>query len=191
MNVNTLWYAGRGTGLVALLLLTLAVVGGIAARSGRPALGLPRFAVSILHRNVSLMAICFVGVHVFTLLFDRYAHLNWWDLFVPFVAHVNVFWYGLGTIGFDLMLAVVVTSLLRHRIGVRTWRLVHWSAYVAWPVGVAHTLGSGTDAGSGWLLAFTVVCVVAVVGAVFWRGALDFEEFSETGAAVDDWDRRG
>ena len=62
---------------------------------------------------------------------------------VPFVSPYEPFWLGLGAVSVDLMLALIVTSLLRARIGRRTWRAVHWLAYLSWPVAFAHSIGSG------------------------------------------------
>ena len=173
---DALWYLGRGTGVVSLVLLTLVVGLGIATRSGRPLPGLPRFAVTALHRNASLLAVVFVVVHALTLLFDPYAQLDVLALVVPFTAAAQPFWYGLGALALDLLLALVVTSLLRGRIGPRVWRAIHWAAYAAWPIALAHGLGSGTDAGTGWMLTITGICVAAVLGAVGWRLSERFAE---------------
>jgi hypothetical protein len=78
-------------------------------------------------------------------------------------------WLGLGTVAFDLLLALVATSLLRARIGLRGWRAVHWLAYVSWPVALVHGLGTGTDAKSGWLLVLSAVCTLAVATAIVLR----------------------
>jgi methionine sulfoxide reductase heme-binding subunit len=167
--IDALWCLGRGTGVVSLVLLTLVVALGIATRSGRPLLGLPRFAVTAVHRSASVLAVVFLLVHVVTLLFDPYAQLDVLALVVPFTAAAEPFWFGLGALAFDLVLALVATSLLRHRIGPRIWRGVHWAAYAAWSISLAHGLGSGTDAGTGWMLAITGACVAAVLGALVWR----------------------
>jgi sulfoxide reductase heme-binding subunit YedZ len=180
LTVNTLWYVGRGSGLVDLVLLTVVLVLGIANRSGRPVAGLPRFAVAVLHRNASLLAVAFLVLHVVTLWLDPFAQLHVYDLAVPFIAGYRPLWMGLGTVALDLMVALVVTSLLRHRMSLGSWRLIHWAAYAAWPFAVAHTLGTGTDAGSAWLLGTSIVCIVAVGGAVAWRFA---PGFTETGPA--------
>jgi methionine sulfoxide reductase heme-binding subunit len=166
---DALWYLGRGTGVVSLGLLTVVVALGIATRSGRPLLGLPRFAVTAVHRSASLLAVLFLGVHVGTLLFDPYAQLDLLALVVPFTAGAEPFWYGLGALALDLVLALVVTSLLRHRVGPRVWRGIHWAAYAAWPIALAHGLGSGTDAATGWMLTITGACVAAVLAALAWR----------------------
>jgi sulfoxide reductase heme-binding subunit YedZ len=166
---NALWYLGRGTGVVALLLLTLVVALGIATRSARPMGGLPRFAVGTLHRNASLLAVSLLGIHVTTMLADPYAQLRLVDLVVPFAGRYRPLWLGLGTVGFDLIVALIATSLLRRRLGQRAWRAVHWLAYLCWPVAVLHSLGTGSDAGALWLRAIVAVCVGSVTGCLCWR----------------------
>ena len=171
---NALWYVGRGTGVVSLVLLTVVMVLGIGSRSGRPAFGLPRFGVVALHRTASMVAVTFLVIHVVTLLLDPEAELKLVDVVLPFDATYRPLWMGLGTVGLDLMAAVFVTSLLRQRIGVRVWRAVHWLAYLSWPVAIAHTVGSGTDRSTWWLLGLTGICVAAVLAAGFWRLGDDF-----------------
>jgi sulfoxide reductase heme-binding subunit YedZ len=165
------WYLTRGTGTVALLLLTiglvLGVMGPVRFRTSR----LPRFAVSGLHRNVTLLALAFVVVHVVTTIADGYAPIRVRDAFVPFVSPYRPLWLGLGTVAFDLLLALVATSLLRKRLGQGAWRAVHWLAYASWPVALLHSLGSGSDARSSWLVSLAVACTLAVVASVIWRVA--------------------
>jgi methionine sulfoxide reductase heme-binding subunit len=171
---NALWYTARGTGVVSLLLLTTVVMLGIGSRSGRPVFGLPRFAVSIVHRDASLIATVLIAIHVTTLLTDPYAHLRLVDLVVPFDAAYRPAWVGLGTTALDLVIAIVVTSLARRRIGVRGWRAIHWIAYALWPIAWLHGIGSGTDRGSGWYLALAIAASVAVLAAVAWRLSAGF-----------------
>jgi methionine sulfoxide reductase heme-binding subunit len=173
---DSLWYLARGSGAVSLVLLTAVVALGIASRSGRPAFGLPRFAVGAVHRNAGLLSVVLLGIHVTTLLADPYAQLRLVDLVLPFAGAYRPVWLGLGTLGLDLIVALVATSLLRHRLGVRAWRAVHWLAYAAWPVAFLHGLGTGTDAESGWMLAIDAVCLAAVVAAVGWRLTAGFAE---------------
>ncbi|HYQ63053.1 ferric reductase-like transmembrane domain-containing protein [Actinophytocola sp.] len=176
MSTDTLWYLGRGSGVVTLVLFTASVILGIGTRSGRPAPWLPRFAVTALHRYTSLLATVFLVLHVVLLLFDPYAQLDVVDTVFPFLAGFAPVWVGLGTLALDLLLALVVTSLLRHRLGYRTWRAIHWSAYAAWPVALVHALGAGTDAGTAWFLVLAGVCAVAVAGALSWRLSTGFTE---------------
>jgi sulfoxide reductase heme-binding subunit YedZ len=184
VTANTLWYLGRGTGVVTLLLLTVSTVLGIGTRSGRPAPWLPRFAVAALHRNTSLLATVFLVLHVVLLLFDPYAQLDVLDTVFPFLAGYAPFWVGLGTLTLDLVAALVITSLLRHRIGHRTWRAIHWTAYASWPIALVHALGSGTDAGTAWFLILAGACSVAVAGAAFWRLSANFAEHNRRTATA-------
>jgi sulfoxide reductase heme-binding subunit YedZ len=166
---DALWYTARGTGVMSLLLLTIVVVLGIGARAGRPVFGLPRFAVSLVHRNASLLASVLIVIHVTTLLTDPYAHLKLLDLVVPFDAAYRPAWVGLGTTALDLVAAIGITSVLRRRLGARTWRAVHWFAYAMWPIAWLHGIGSGTDRGSGWYLALAIAAALVVAAAVAWR----------------------
>ncbi len=171
-----LWYLGRGTGVVALVMFTVTVVLGIVNRSGRAASWLPRFAVTDLHRTAALTGTTLVGIHVGTLLFDPYAQLRLVDLVLPFGGAYRPLWLGLGTTALDLLVAVVVTSLLRHRIGPRLFRAVHWATYALWPVALLHGLGTGTDAATAWFRGVALTCVLAVTGALLWRTSASFAE---------------
>lgn len=181
---EALWALGRGAGVVLLVLMSVTMVLGLLTRSGRPALGLPRFAVTLVHRNASLLAVVFLVVHIGSLYFDPYAQLSIIDAVVPFFGAYQPFWLGLGTLALDLTAAVVVTSLLRALIGLRTWRAVHWGSYALWPLAVAHGLGNGTDAGSAWFLVVVACCVVPVVAATCWRLSAGFTEHAGRRSAI-------
>jgi len=169
MSTDALWYFGRGTGVSALVLFTLVMVLGLLVRSGWSAPAMPRFVVSAVHRTTSLTAVGLLAVHVVTLLFDPYAQLRLVDAVVPFLGAYRPLWQGLGTLALDLVVLLVASSLLRDRLGRRTWRTLHWAAYLCWPAAVAHAIGNGTDGTNGWMLALTGACVVAVGGALTLR----------------------
>lgn len=176
---DALWYFARGSGVVSLALLTVVVALGVGARSGRTAFGLPRFAVNLLHRNAALLAAVFLAGHALALYFDPYAQLRYFDLVFPFVGNYRPLWQGLGTLGLDLMAAIMVTSLLRQRIGARAWRAVHWLAYLCWPAALLHGLGTGSDRGTWWLWATSMTCVAVVLAAVAWRLTPRFSRFPQ------------
>lgn len=168
-STTTLWYVTRGSGVVALVLLTGAVLGGVlSSLRVRTALW-PRFAVGTLHRNLSLLAVVFLVLHVVTTIADGYAPIGLKDAFIPFVSPYRPVWLGLGAVACDLLLALVVTSYLRRLIGARMWRGVHWLAYACWPVAVVHSLGTGSDARTGWLVVAGGVCLALVALAAAGR----------------------
>jgi sulfoxide reductase heme-binding subunit YedZ len=166
VNAETLWYLARGSGAVSLIMLTVVVALGIGTRSGHSFAGMPRLAVASVHRSAALLAVVFLVVHVTTLMFDPYAQLELLDLVLPFTSSYRPLWVGLGALGLDLMIAIVVTSLLRERIGHRVWKAVHWLAYALWPVALAHGIGSGSDRSAFWMLAVDTACVLTVIGVL-------------------------
>lgn len=165
MSSEALWYFSRGTGLVALLGLTCTMLLGVRSVSRVSSPRWPRFVTQGLHRNLALLTMTMLGLHIVTVVVDTYVSIGWADAVVPFRAGYHPVWVGLGTVAGDLMLALVVTSLLRLRLGYRTWRAVHWAAYAVWPVSVAHGLGVGSDSGIAWAQILTWSCVAAVVVA--------------------------
>jgi Ferric reductase like transmembrane component len=167
--MTALWYLTRGTGVVSLVLLTCVVVLGVTAALRVSSERWPRFLVAALHRNLTLLALAFLGVHIATTVADSYAPVSLQDAVVPFVSAYRPVWVGLGAVAFDLLLALVVTSLLRARVGARLWRALHWLACVSWPVALLHGLGTGSDARTAWMMVLTGVCIGAVALAVVWR----------------------
>ena len=147
---NPLWYTTRSTGVVAFVLLTLSFAFGLAAtKRALASRHWPRVATQALHRNISLLAVAFMLVHIVTTLADSYVHVAWWAWVVPFSSGYRTLWTACGTIAFDLVVVLVLTSLVRDRMSARVWRGVHWASYAAWPFAFLHFLGTGTDAAHG------------------------------------------
>jgi hypothetical protein len=164
-----IWYLMRGTGFVTLLLFTLTVVGGIVnvKRYARP--GWPRLVTALLHRNVALLSVVFLAIHILTAELDSYVKIGWLAAVVPFRSGWKPLWVGLGTLAVDCLLAIVVTSLIRGRLSHRVWRAVHWLAYVSWPLAVAHGFSSGSDSATSWARALYVLSIGVVALSVGWR----------------------
>jgi methionine sulfoxide reductase heme-binding subunit len=161
-----LWFVNRGTGVVLLALMTLAVILGMWSTTGRAGRGVPRFVVQSLHRTVSLVSAALLVVHVGSAVLDSFVTIRVVDAFVPFIGLYKPVWLGLGTLALDLIAVTIITSLLRHRMNERLWRWLHLASYFAWGVSVAHGLGIGTDALAPWSWWVTVGCAVGV--AVAW-----------------------
>ena len=178
MSSEALWALGRGNGIVALAFMTLSVALGVASRSGRPLFALPRFGIAAVHRFVALAATLLVMLHMGLLLLDPYAKLRIIDFVVPFLGAYRPLWQGLGTVAFDLLIVVIITSLLRDRLGLRVFRVVHWATYLLWPISLAHALGNGTDTGRVWFQAFAGGCALVVAVVVVWRLRSGFAEYS-------------
>jgi sulfoxide reductase heme-binding subunit YedZ len=168
LTAPAVWYLMRATGIVSLLLLTLTVALGIGT-SQRTRLAGSRAVTAGLHRNASLLAVVFLGVHVLTSVVDPDAAVGLLAVVVPFAAAARPLWVGLGALSLELFAAVIATSLLRRHLSRRTWRGVHWAAYAAWPLALLHGFGMGSDTATVWMTAVNLACIAAVGGAVTYR----------------------
>jgi predicted ferric reductase len=166
---NWIWYFGRATGFVTLVLITAIIVLGVAGHMRVVSERWPRFVIGTLHRDLALMALLVLGVHIVASLLDTYVKIPLIAAVVPFTSNYQPFWVGLGALGLDIMLAVIVTSLLRRHIGLRVWKAIHWLNYALWPIAIAHSLGIGSDEASAWGVGLTIACCIVVAGAVVAR----------------------
>ncbi len=166
---SPLWYATRAGGTISLLLLTCTVALGVGTGSRYTPARTARFETGALHRNLSLLTLVFLALHVATAVCDTFVHLGLPALLVPFLSSYRPLWVGLGTVALDLLTAVALTSAVRLRIGRRAWKTVHMAAYAAWPVAVFHALGTGTDTRSPLQLVVYGVCIAVMAAAVGHR----------------------
>lgn len=168
-SVQDLWFLSRGSGLILLALFSLVVVLGVATRTGSSPARWPRFAVAELHRTFSLFAVALLGLHVATAILDPFVSIGWSATVLPFVSPYRTLAIGLGTLAIDLGAAVLLTSLVRKRLGFRAWRVVHWLAYLAWPVAFVHSIRAGNDLGVWWVALLEWGSAAAVATAVLAR----------------------
>jgi methionine sulfoxide reductase heme-binding subunit len=171
--VLQLWFVSRALGAVALLLLSLVIVLGILHNTSvvkNAELGLPRFVLVALHRNLSLLTVVFVALHVVTVIVTDYVHLRVIDVFVPGIAPFNPIAAALGTVATDLLLAIIVTSVLRQRISRRIWFWVHWTSYLCWPVAVVHAVLNVIPRGTTWwTLSIPLLSMIGILVALVYR----------------------
>jgi methionine sulfoxide reductase heme-binding subunit len=135
-----LWLVSRGSGLVLLVVLSAVMVLGVSTRTGATSRRWPRFAVAELHRTLSLFAVALLALHVTTAILDPYVSIGWAATALPFLSGYETLAIGAGTLAVDLAAAVLITSLLRRRLGLRTWRAIHYLAYLAWPIAFVHAI---------------------------------------------------
>ena len=171
MSSHTLWFATRGSGVVSLLLLTAIVVLGVAGATRWRSTRWPRFVVAGLHRNLRLLALVFIAIHVITTVADGYAPISLLSAVLPFTSAVSAHLARSRRRRARPPARADRHEPLAARIGYRPWRALHWLAYASWPVALVHGLGTGTDARVAWMQIVTVACVACVVAAVLWRVA--------------------
>jgi sulfoxide reductase heme-binding subunit YedZ len=163
------WYTSRATGFVALILFTLVVSLGtfVANRIGGTIVG--RFELNELHRSVSIVAVIFLAIHIVSTVVDSYVPTGWISVLVPMTSAYKRLPVAIGTVAFDLILAVWISSLLKVRISNSSWRFIHWFSWLAFVSAIVHTLLIGTDSRSGVGLILVIVCAGVVLLAAIWR----------------------
>ena len=154
---------------MSLTLLTISVALGIIIVRRDRFPRVPRFVFEAIHRSASLLAVTFLVIHIATTLLDGFAPISLLDVVLPLHSSYRPVWLGLGAAAFDLLMAVTITSLVRGRLGYRSWRATHWLAYASWPVALVHGFGTGSDARTHWMLVLTGGCVVMMIVAVAAR----------------------
>lgn len=157
------WLASRASGIVALALITTAVLLGLFMSSNvlrRP--GLKRTLLKV-HEQIALTALVAIGAHGVLLLGDVWLRPGISGIAIPFTIAYRPLWVGFGILGGYLALVLGPSYYLRRRIGGKRWRLIHRATVVVFALAIAHSLGSGTDGASLWFRSFAAAGVTAVV----------------------------
>jgi sulfoxide reductase heme-binding subunit YedZ len=166
---QVLWFATRGAGIVSLLMLTASAALGLVTVTRFQVAGWPRFFNYEMHRYVSLLSVAFLATHIVAAVLDPFTKLGLAAVIVPLASSYRPVPIALGVIALYLFVALIATSILGRRISGNTWRIVHWSSYLMWPLALAHGITSGSDAAAPWMLAVDAVCIAVASGALAWR----------------------
>jgi methionine sulfoxide reductase heme-binding subunit len=157
------------SGLVAYALVTAVVCLGLVLSSRPSWRRWPRFALEDVHRFAGILAGVFVALHVLTIAINSYVPFSVVQLLVPFTAGYRPFWTALGDVGFELLLAVALSTRWRRRLGHRAWRRLHYLAFPAWAAATFHGLGAGTDSTNGLVFLLYIGAMALVAALVAWR----------------------
>jgi len=152
------WITSRAAGIAALVLSSLSVCIGL-LMGGRILKG-RQLDLRVTHEALSLATLVALVVHGLTLLGDGYLNPSLGDIAIPFLSGYKTLWTSTGIVAFWALLLLGLSYYARSRIGARRWRKLHRFTALAWILGIAHSLGEGTDAGQAWFLAMTALVVV-------------------------------
>ncbi len=161
------WITSRAAGIAALILSSLAVSAGL-LMGGRFA-NSRKGELRVTHEALSLATLAALLVHGLALLGDSFVKLSLADVSLPFVSAYKTLWTSAGIVAFWALALLGLSYYARARIGVARWRRLHRFTALAWALGIAHSLGEGTDAGQTWFLAMTAVAVVPALALLAFR----------------------
>jgi sulfoxide reductase heme-binding subunit YedZ len=157
------WLVSRASGIVALVLISVSVLIGLAMAT--KVLRGPRLkrACVRLHEHVALVALVAIALHGLALLGDHWLKPGLRGIAIPFALHYRSQFTGLGIIAGYLAVLLGPSFYVRRRIGARRWRRLHRATAIVWLLAVIHTLGSGSDGGTLWVRAIVLVPGIAIV----------------------------
>jgi DMSO/TMAO reductase YedYZ heme-binding membrane subunit len=165
VNSQIWWYTARSGGILASLLLAASVLWGLALTT-RAASRITRPAWLLdLHRFLGAAALVFTGIHVVAILLDTYVHFGLVEVLAPLTGTWHPVAVAWGIVGFYLLAAIEVTSLVRTRLPRRIWRSVHFASFPLFVVTAIHGLSAGTDRHSPLML-WGTIAISAMVAAL-------------------------
>lgn len=164
MNQHLAWYVARATGIVAWILLSIAVILGLffATRMGRGRVT-PKWLLD-LHQFSGGLSVVFTALHVGSLVADNYVSFGWVEVLVPFSSHWRTGGVSLGVVATYLLVAVELSSLWMRHLPRIWWKRVHLASYWLFWMATFHFLMAGTDVSNP---ISRVVLVVAIAWVVF------------------------
>jgi methionine sulfoxide reductase heme-binding subunit len=157
------WLVSRASGILAFVLVSLSVLVGLTMATKilrRP--GLSRKLVR-LHEHVALVGLAAIAVHGLALVGDPWLRPGLSGLTIPFTMSYRPLFTGLGLVAGYLAALLGLSFYARRRIGARLWRRMHRATVLVWFLGVAHTLGAGTDASTLWLRGIVLATGLPIV----------------------------
>jgi sulfoxide reductase heme-binding subunit YedZ len=167
------WYVTRAAGLITYLLLWLSTAWGLAIPSKLFSDVLNGEFAFDFHQFISLISLAFLGLHVFILTGDRFLPYSLAQVLIPFQSPYRPVWVGIGSLAFYLTLLVTVTFYLRKRIGMKTFRTIHYTSLLAYLLAVVHALQSGTDSARPlFQVMYAGTFLVVVFLVVYWLVAM-------------------
>jgi predicted ferric reductase len=166
---QTVWDLIRASGIVAYVLLTLTVLAGLLVSSRSLPSGQSRIDFFEVHTFTSLLVLAFGSLHAAALLFDRYVGFSPREVLLPFASDYRPLAVGFGGLTLYLSAAVYGSFWVRRLIGMGTWRLLHYSSFLAFVLATYHGLFAGSDAGSTWLLGVYFGSMALVGGLLMYR----------------------
>lgn len=165
----TFWLLARAAGMTAYVALSLSVLAGLVLKSRPLGTRLRPPVVLGIHRTLALSGLLALALHGVALVLDTTVHVSPLALVVPGLVDYRPQQTALGVVAANLMLVVYASFSLRRRIGMRAWRLLHWSTYAIFASATVHGLYTGTDTARPWALGIYLGALFAVVFAASWR----------------------
>jgi len=179
-SAQSTWFITRSAGMIAYLLLWLSTVWGLAISSKIIDRLLHRSFTFDFHQVISLLALGFLGLHVFILMADQYLPYSLAQILVPFLSPYRPFWVGIGVLAFYISILVTVTFYMRQKIGMKAFRLIHYASLAGYLGATLHGIFAGTDSSlPAAMLMYVGTFLVVVFLVAYWLLMIWFSKRSQ------------
>jgi predicted ferric reductase len=169
---NVTWDIARAGGFTAYILLTLAVVVGLALSTKiQSPSRWPRLLNNELHNFLTLLSTIFLVVHVLAVWIDPFTHFGLNEILIPLASTYRPVWMALGIVGLYLGIAIGISTWLRPHIGYKLWRSLHVLTLGIFALATLHGFGTGSDTQTWWGLGIYLGSLV-LVGSLLCRRVL-------------------
>ena len=172
--MNTIWESitwdiARAGGFTAYILLTLAVIVGLALSTQiQSPSRWPRLLNSELHNFLTLLSAIFLVVHILATWVDPFTRFSWNEILIPLTSHYRPEWMAFGIVALYLGIAIGISTWLRPLIGYKVWRQLHVLTLVIFALATIHGIGTGSDTQTPWALGIYLVSSI-LVGSLLLR----------------------
>src|SRR5947207_9727462 len=172
--MNTIWQSitwdiARAGGFTTYILLTLAVIVGLALSTQIQSPGCwPRLLNSELHNFLTLLSAIFLVVHILATWIDPFTRFSWNEIFIPLTSHYRPEWMAFGIVALYLGIAIGISTWLRPHIGYKLWRQLHVLTLGIFALATIHGIGTGSDTQTWWALGIYLGSIV-LVGSLLCR----------------------
>jgi methionine sulfoxide reductase heme-binding subunit len=163
------WLLARTSGVLAYVLLTLAVLAGLSIKARIFGRTLPVPALTATHKLLSSLGLVATVLHAGLIVADTKVDVPLVAAFVPGMSGYRTLATGLGVLAVELWVIVHFSFALRKRIGVKRWRSLHKLTFGVWGMAAVHGIAAGTDSGTAWMHDLYSFSIAAVLGVIGWR----------------------
>jgi predicted ferric reductase len=140
-----LWLAARAAGIVALLLLTAAVVLGIVLSHPDQNRWKQSKRIFPWHEALWVYVLAFLGVHIVSLVVDPYAGVGIGGAFIPGLSEYRSVPVALGVMSMYSLLITALTARYARLLPSGLWLRIHRLALVVLGLAWGHAVLAGTD----------------------------------------------
>jgi len=181
------WYLSRASALVAYVLLWFSMVTGVGVTNKLSARWPGLAKANELHQYFSILGIAFGLFHGLILMGDHYMNFSLVQILLPFsTTSYRPLTVGLGQLALYTWAVILGSFYVRRKIGSKVWRGIHYASYFTFISVLIHSIFSGTDAGSPWVVWLYWITGASVLFLTIYRILDEMESVREKKERLQD-----